>query len=353
MKVLIGEISSYKAIVIASFLKKTYKEIFIVTYDYSPLAKYVHTKFSDKHILVLNPSLDEYISNLSLLCKNETIDLFLPVHSNYIGEIIKKRDLFGRCFSYCGDFESYILLHDKLNLYSIATKLEIRVPINYHNIESAVIPFVAKPKNKSAAKGVYYINTEKDKENLLRVPSSDYLYQSFIKGTGCGYSLFAREGKILIGYGHIRLGEYPVSGGSSIYRAGYFVEEMKTIADLLLSEVKWSGFAMLEFKITPQNDLILIEVNPRIWGSINQGLQNGVNYFKYLIPYDYQKHVEKKEKFTYLSPQIYLSFVHYILNGNLKPIKQYYLNLSRNAPDISLTRDFKGWFSVLIRSLHL
>ncbi|MHA1396066.1 MAG: hypothetical protein ACTSRZ_21385, partial [Promethearchaeota archaeon] len=165
------------------------------------------------------------------------------------------------------------------------------------------------------------------------------------------YSVYAINGKIKIGYGHIRLAEFPVSGGSSVYRESFYDNRMKEIAEKILDKIKWSGFAMFEFKLTPKGDLILIEVNPRIWGSINQGLQNGVNYFKLIIPRPCVKGYKKKYIRTYLSPQIYLSFFMYLLKGNFKPIIYFFRNFRSNKADINIFSDFRGWVSVVLRNI--
>jgi hypothetical protein len=354
MKVLIGEISSYKSIVIATYLKETYRDLFIITYDFHRSANYLRTRYSDKHYYLPVFSLAEYIESLARLCRDESIDLFFPVHSDYIGEIIKKKELFGQCFSYCSDYNTYINLHDKSTLHACAISLGIPVPFQYPDALSARIPFVAKPKNQSAAKGVCYVDSEKDRKRFLMLKKSEYLYQDYIPGTGCGYSVFAVQGKIIKGYGHKRICEFPVSGGSSIYRSGFFIEEMKLYTEKILSEYKWSGFLMMEFKILPSGNLVLIEANPRIWGSINQGLQNGVNYFEHLFTLEKKITIQTvRERDTYLSPHIYLSLVSYLIRGNLKPFKYFLKNFLRKKPDVSIFKDISGWLSIIARSFHL
>ena len=103
--------------------------------------------------------------------------------------------------------------------------------------------------------------------------------QEYVAGKGCGYSVYCRNGEILQEYGHLRLAEYPTSGGSSVYRMGFMHPNMRPIAQEILNRIPWTGFAMFEFKLTPDNELVLIEVNPRIWGSINQALQDGIPFF--------------------------------------------------------------------------
>ena len=50
------------------------------------------------------------------------------------------------------------------------------------------------------------------------------------------------------------------------------------MVEKLLKEVPWSGFAMFEFKRTASGELFFIECNPRVWGSIGDGLYRNKNY---------------------------------------------------------------------------
>ena len=96
----------------------------------------------------------------------------------------------------------------------------------------------------------------------------------------------------------------------------------------------------------------LLEVNPRIWGSINQGLQNGVNYFSTLLG-DTPKGIStaKGETKTYLSPVLFWAFAMYLMRAQFTPLFYFAKNISTNKVDISLTDDSRGWISILLRHL--
>lgn len=351
IKILLGEISSYKAIVIAGFLKKTYKDIIVYSYDYKKFTNKIHTKYIDKHLVLENTDTNSYLNSIASVTKNLNIDLFLPIHSDFIGEILKNKKIFGNSLNYLGDYDDYITLHNKIKLQSIARDLCIDTPIEYSGFQEAVLPFVAKPADKSSSKGVIYIRTLNDKLKFQKEEYKNYLFQEYISGIGCGYSVYADKGIIRAGYGHLRLAEYPISGGSSVYRESYTNNKMQLYAKNILEKVKWTGFAMFEFKLTDTGRLVLIEVNPRIWGSINQGLQNGINYFDSIIPLTSKEIRTNSEVKTFLSPQIYLSFLKYILRGNFKSVCLFFRNWSYNKPDVSFVEDLKGWLSVIFRAI--
>ncbi|MGE5425222.1 MAG: ATP-grasp domain-containing protein [Syntrophothermus sp.] len=349
-RILIGEISSYKAIVICHFLKRVYPGVTILSYDYHSGTKIFRTRYSDQHVVIPFVNNLQYADDLSRLVKDHHIDVFLPVHSDYIQEILEQKEKFGNSLSYLGDFGQYLQLHNKNNLYRLATSLNISVPVQYTSLDDAVIPFVCKPDNKSSAKGVFYVHDEQDRISVKsRNPDlTNYLFQEYITGKGCGYSVYAENGIIRIAHGHLRLAEYPVTGGSSVYRQNYFHRDMADTAKKILEKVPWTGFAMFEFKLTPDGRLVLIEVNPRIWGSINQGLKNNINFFEQIIA-GKKKAIHPKNYNTYLSPQVLLSFLGYLKKGNLHPLMDFCRNFLRNRKDIGLFTDPLGWLSVIIR----
>jgi len=55
------------------------------------------------------------------------------------------------------------------------------------------------------------------------------------------------------------------------------------MAKRLLDHVGWHGVAMVEFKLDERNNKpVLLEVNPRFWGSVYQAIAAGVD-FPYLL----------------------------------------------------------------------
>ena len=349
MRVLIGEISSYKAIVIARYIRQYYPEIELLAYDNNPLLQYIHSRYVDDCTYILYTTLTEYIKKLADYVRNNNVDIFIPVHSDYIGTILQHKHLFGRSLDYQGTYSDYIRLHEKDQLMQLARSLHIRTPKEYTLLTDAPIPFVLKPTNLSSAKGIKYIKTDKDKINLSSIPKG-LICQEYIQGQGCGYEVYCQNGHIVTEYGHLRLAEWPVTGGSSVLRTGYIHPDMRPIAEKILSNVSWTGFAMFEFKLTQDNQLVLIEVNPRIWGSINQALQNECPLFSAIFGEPKIK-LKQSNIRTSLFPQVWLAMLLYTCKGKANILKDYLANYKITQSDINLLKDPLGIFSILIRKL--
>lgn len=369
MRILIGEISSYKAIVIARYIRAAYPKAELWAYDNKAMTGWLHTRYIKHCVRLLFQSLDAYIEALAAYVRDNNIDVLLPVHSDYIGAILQRKNLFGHALDWVGNYSDYIRLHEKDQLMAIAASLGVRVPKNYASIAEAEVPFVVKPTNLSSAKGVRYCFAEANKQLINSAladinSSNNYIIQEYIAGQGCGYEVYCRNGKILTEYGHIRLAEWPISGGSSVLRGRYIHPDMQKAAEKILSDVPWTGFAMFEFKLTPSGELVLIEVNPRIWGSINQPLQDNCPLFEHILGAPIQlvpgasSQRNGKSGFrlegqvrTCLTPQVWLAMLGYLFRGQGARVRDWLRHRGTTRRDVSFWRDPLGLISMIIRKI--
>jgi hypothetical protein len=118
------------------------------------------------------------------------------------------------------------------------------------------------------------------------------------------------------------------------------------IAERVLARAPWSGFAMFEFKLGA-GEPVLIEVNPRVWGSIHQGLAAGVNLLEPLLgPAELPADPNVR---TYFAPPVYLALVQYLLRGQAGPLVEFLRGMPRNRADVPLFADPGGYFASLLR----
>lgn len=344
MNLLLGDISSYKAIASARFISSHYPEVTIIGFDSKNFTRKIHTKYATKVVICKDDSIDSILN----VIQNESIDCFLPVINKSLSNFWLNKEKFGRTLDYLGTFDSYELLNDKDKLYELAKSMEIKVPQKFNSIEEAVVPYVVKPTNLSSAEGVIYV---KDSGQVPK--NSDYdnvIIQEYVEGEGVGFSFYCKDGIIVNGYGHKRLAEYPITGGSSTFREGYEDTRMVEVASAIVKKLDYSGFAMFEFKLTESDELYLLEVNPRIWGSINQGLMNGNNYFEEILG-KVKIDVKGSRYRTYLGPHIYITLLLYLTRLNFQPLWEFLKSTGRNKGDVSLFFDPLGYLSTLLRKL--
>lgn len=107
------------------------------------------------------------------------------------------------------------------------------------------------------------------------------LEQEHIGGRGVGIECLYRNGRCLWHFQHERLHELPLTGGGSSYRRSVAADpELLEASTRLLDDLQWHGVAMVEFKGTPEQGFRLMEINPRLWGSVALPIDAGVDFPK-------------------------------------------------------------------------
>jgi len=71
--------------------------------------------------------------------------------------------------------------------------------------------------------------------------------------------------------------------GPSAFAKVYNDVRLEELGLRLLSRLKWNGVAMVEFKkVIEEGDYRLMEINPRLWGSLDLSIAAGID-FPYLM----------------------------------------------------------------------
>jgi predicted ATP-grasp superfamily ATP-dependent carboligase len=111
---------------------------------------------------------------------------------------------------------------------------------------------------------------------LERIPC---LVQRFVPGHGAGiFALYGTSGPVAW-FAHRRIREKPPSGGVSVLsesvRPGAVLQGD---AERLLNTVGWWGPAMIEFRIASDGTPFLMEINGRLWGSLQLSIDAGIDF---------------------------------------------------------------------------
>lgn len=110
-------------------------------------------------------------------------------------------------------------------------------------------------------------------ENLCPV-----LLQEYYPGVGYGVELLMHQGQPLAAFQHKRLREVPINGGASALRESVALDpQLYDYAVRLLQALKWTGLAMVEFKVGRQGPR-LMEINGRVWGSLPLAVGSGMDF---------------------------------------------------------------------------
>lgn len=103
--------------------------------------------------------------------------------------------------------------------------------------------------------------------------------ESFFPGIGVGLSVLASEGRILFAYQHRRLQESSDTGASTNRVSEAADPALLAAARPLAEAARLDGVAMFEFRHDRRSGRhILLEVNPRFWGSLPLAVAAGADF---------------------------------------------------------------------------
>lgn len=154
--------------------------------------------------------------------------------------------------------------------------------------QSTQFPLVLKPTHSKimvagelrTLAAVVVRNETQRQEQLHRwLPYTPVLQQQYVQGRGVGAEFLFDHGRKIWHFVHERVHEYPLSGGASSYRRSIKPPDaLLHDAEKLLISLNWHGVAMVEFKMNASGEYWLMEINPRLWGSLALSLDAGVNF---------------------------------------------------------------------------
>ena len=239
-----------------------------------------------------------FLLDLGALVTATEADVLLPISEASLLAVLPNRRGF-RCaipFPAARDFEA---ICDKSKVLEGARRHGIAVPDQTiledpdkaaARVGDLRFPVVLKPSRSVAGEegarvraGVSYAMNEADaRRAIARIPVNAYpvLVQQQIKGPGFGISVLVSGGELVAAFAHRRLREKPPSGGVSVLRESIPLDKDLLSRSLaVLADFNWQGVAMVEFKLDTATGIpFLMEINGRLWGSLQLAIDAGVDF---------------------------------------------------------------------------
>ena len=256
------------------------------------------SKYCDGFVRIGSPDRDPgvFLDRLRSVIEQRKIDLVIPLDDTEFDLLQSQRDAIGHdCALASPSTESYGVARDKLKTIRLAERLNIRIPRSFEVADRDCIkripeivglPAIIKPRCSSGSRGLLLMESKKDLEIAAsRVGEHDELLaQEFIPSAGgIGVSFLMKDGVARASFTHRRLLEFPETGGPSLVRESCHNQIAESAAQELLGALKWNGVAMVEFRIDSRTGKpVLMEINPRFWGSLPLAIACGVDFPKLL-----------------------------------------------------------------------
>lgn len=295
-KILITDGASVNALGIIRHLGISDKfELIVVGYNSIALGKF--SKYCKKYYVLPHPKKDseKFIGEIVDIVLQEKIDFILPVgfyaHQSIINHLSQIELITKVCLPSKQSFE---IATSKIETTLLAEKVNVLVPktititnLNQLNtLKELRFPVVIKSQKEIGGRMVEYANSEFELVSKFKQLVSDFnlsadnypIIQEYIKGDGVGFFAYYKNGELINYFMHERIREFPVSGGRSVCAKSFYDEKLLNDGKRILDALNWNGSAMVEFKRTSDNNYYLLEVNPKLWGSLELAICSGVNF---------------------------------------------------------------------------
>ena len=236
--------------------------------------------------------------------EGQGIDVLLPVTEAALRAILPHRERLPGVTIPFPSNEIFARVSDKELVLSEAYAMGIHVPkqviargrpkLDSGVLTSLSFPVVVKPSrsvaddgNGGRKGGASYAQDPTELDAMLsRLHATQFpvLMQERIRGPGVGIFVLLWEGELLAHFAHQRIREKPPSGGVSVVRRSVATPQPLLEQSLaLLQRLGWQGVAMVEYKVAPDGTAYLMEINPRLWGSLQLAVDAGVNFPSLLV----------------------------------------------------------------------
>lgn len=154
-------------------------------------------------------------------------------------------------------------------------------------------PSVLKPVRSKVVVGgvlkslsVEVVKTPEQRQGVLAswLPYTEVQEQRWVQGHGIGVEMLFDHGRMIWAFMHERLHEYPLTGGASTLRRSVEADpRLLAWSHQLLLALQWHGVAMVEWRCSADGDAYLMEINPRLWGSLPLTIASGLNVPQHLM----------------------------------------------------------------------
>jgi len=272
----------------------------VYTADFVPLSMSFASRFSKGHFIYPSPFKDQR-SFIDCIIKNVRrlkAQVLIPVFEETF-LLSKYRDIVSDHVAMAiPDYDQVLTAHNKDRWMPLARSLGVPVPRTFSiktlrdngfDRSSLHFPLLIKPYQGGGAWGISHIETLAELNALLSYdayldrPWERFCVQEKIRGpVHCVAMLFNhghRRGHVV----YQQLRDLPFTGGQATLRVSIDSPVAAGHFGRLLENLSWHGICQADFIVEEGTGTpYLIDINPRFWGSLIQGIASGVD-FPYLL----------------------------------------------------------------------
>lgn len=242
----------------------------------------------------------QWVEALGRLVGRARLDLVVPTSDSGLLMLLRHADALGRDRLVLPNAEAARLFTDKARTRQLA--FHAGIPVCAGRLVTAGdraaplassfgLPLVLKPRRSwtpdeiRGKRTARIVRTIDELERALDEGlAGEWVVESFFAGTGIGVSVLARAGVPVAAIQHRRLREEDETGPSTRRTSEPLNPRLLAWTRALAAASRLDGVAMFEFRWDPVADEhVLLEVNPRFWGSLPLAIAAGLDFPAMLV----------------------------------------------------------------------
>lgn len=257
----------------------------------------------NKHTVICPPIAENVIAYKTFLLdyiRKYPQDMVIPLFNDtaeFASKFKQEIEQYG-CKVEIPDWEVFIKGHDKESLMEICKFLGVPHPrtanpdkMGYEEAINYVgYPCLIKPNLSAGAKGIKIIRNKADFDNYFQDITSHFgksTIQEFIPQTGKQLKVQiyrAENGQVVASSCYEKCRYYPIDGGTSTCNKVVKRDDLVVRYSKILDYLNWVGIADFDCIEDPRsNEVLLMEINPRVPGTIKASFLAGVNIAEIML----------------------------------------------------------------------
>ena len=217
---------------------------------------------------------DGCIAKINEIIDREKIDFVIPAHDSAVLKFAEHRAEI-HCRVLTSDAETCRICRSKRETYRVLGNI-IRVPAVYDSPAASDFPLFAKPDVGQGARGAMLLRTIEDYQKIAQAARGKLIVSEYLPGKEYTVDCFTdRTGRLLFSAGRERA---RISNGISVRSYPADRPEFMEIAEKINSAVKFRGMWFFQLKEASSGELTLLEMAPRIAGTMGLYRALGVNF---------------------------------------------------------------------------
>ncbi len=245
-------------------------------------------------VLIPDPAFDSegFVCELAAAAKRLSVKAVIPAEETHLLALAGREDEFSGIALGVPSIESVEKATNKGLLPELAASARLRTPpttvvrrdsktLGTYGFPAIIKPlhtWSPRPDGTMSHHKARYVATAQDAKEAMVDFHEEGIVQPYISGTNVSVSGVGWGGELICALHHISPRIWPVTSGITAYAKTIPPNaELEQGVGHLIRAIEWSGIFEVEFIRSPSGEHYLIDLNPRIYGSLALAVAAGLN----------------------------------------------------------------------------